>query len=251
MKLASIIRKPVDLISIFRTPVIEFLCDARYIDVAPPPFPAGQGMPEWYKRIPPFDKSARDSNGRKAMSAKKCIPMIDAMTLGFIIPLALDQHITSNHDCSKITVGPTSTEFDKVIEFHAVGQVGGKGSIFKTDPIKFINPWVIKTAPGWSTLFTPCLNHLEDRFVCLSGMVDTDKYPKQVNFPGVWLKPNYDDYLPAGTPLITVIPIRRADIVTKFNVRELSSKEIKDIDTMRRCQISRVGVYSNELRDRR
>lgn len=249
MKLFSMIRKPVELISIFRTPVIEFLCDARYVDVAPPPFPAGQGMPEWYKRIPPFSKTQRDSHGRKAMNAKKCMPMIDAMTLGFIIPLAMDQQITSNHDCSKVTIGPTSTEFDKMVEFHGVEQVGGKSSIFKSDPIKFINPWVIKTAPGWSSFFTPCINHLEDRFVCLSGMVDTDKYPKQVNFPGVWLKPNSDDFLPAGTPLVTVIPIKRADIVTKFNVREISPKEHKVIDTIRKCQLTRVGHYTNELRD--
>ena len=251
MKFPNIVRKHVELISIFRTPVIEFLCDARYIDVAPPPFPAGQGMPEWYKRIPPVSKLNRDQHGRKALSAKKCIPMIDAMTLGFIIPLAMDQQVNSNHDCSIVKIGPTSTEFDKMVEFHGVDQVGGKSPIFKSDPIKFINPWVIKTAPGWSSLFTPCINHLEDRFVCLSGMVDTDKYPKQVNFPGVWLKPNFDDYLPAGTPLVTVIPFKRTDIITKYNVREISTDENKVIDTIRKCQTTRLGYYANELKDRK
>ena len=240
-----------NLISFFKTPIIEFLCDERYIGVAPPPFPAGQGMPEWFKKIPPYSKSKKDSLGRKAMNSKKCIPMIDAMSLGFIIPLAIDQHIKSNHDCSKVEFGPTSSEFDRGLEFHHVEQVGGKSEIFKGDAIKFINPWVVKTAPGWSSLFLPCLNGLDSRFTCLSGMVDTDKYPKQVNFPGVWTKPDFDDHLPAGTPLITIIPIKRSTIVTDYDVREFNSSEIKEIDRIRKCQATRNHYYTKELKVKR
>ena len=239
------------LISYFKSPIIEFLCDERYLGVAPPPFPAGQKMPEWFKKIPAFSPTTRDQHNKKSMNAKKCIPMIDAMTLGFIIPLAIDQQITSNGDCSRITLGPTSTEFDRAIEFHNLEQVGGKSEYFNSDPIKFINPWVIKTAPGWSSLFTPCINSFEDRFVCLSGMVDTDTYPKQVNFPGKWLKANYDDYLPAGTPLVTVIPIKRADILTKCVVREFSSDELKEVNRIRKCQITRDNYYTKELKVKR
>ena len=240
-----------NLISFFKTPIIEFLCDERYIGVAPPPFPAGQGMPDWFKKIPPYSKTNTDHFGRKVMTAKKCIPMIDAMTLGFIIPLAIDQQVKSNSNCSKIEFGPTSTEFDKAVEFHNVVQVGGKSEIFKGDAIKFINPWVVKTAPGWSSLFVPCINSLEDRFICLSGMVDTDKYPKQVNFPGVWTKPNYDDCVIAGTPLVTVIPIKRSNIVTDYNVRRLNKSEEKEINRIRKCQSSRNNYYTKELKEKR
>ena len=240
-----------NLISFFKTPVIEFLCDERYIGVAPPPFPAGQGMPDWFKKIPPYSKDSKDLFGRKGMTAKKCIPMIDAMTLGFIIPLCIDQHIKSNHNCSKVEFGPTSAEFDRGLEYHNVEQVGGKSEIFKGDAIKFINPWVIKTAPGWSSLFLPCINSLENRFTCLSGMVDTDKYPKQVNFPGVWTKPNFDDYLPAGTPLVTIIPIKRSNIVTDYNVREFNSSEVKEINRIRKCQVTRNNYYTKELKVKR
>ena len=239
------------LISYFKTPIIEFLCDERYYEVAPPPIPAGQKMPEWFKRTPTHTKTTRTIYDKKSMTVKKCMPVLDAMTLGFIIPLAIDQQIVSDAAGNIIKVGSTSTEFDKAIEFHSIEQVGGKSDIFSTSPMKFINPWVIKTAPGWSTLFTPCLNYFEDRFICLSAVVDTDKYPKQVNFPGKWLKSNYDDYLPAGTPLVTVIPIKRPNIITAYDVRQLSKKELHDIDIIRRCQNSRDGYYTNELRAKR
>ena len=239
------------LISVFKTPVIEFLCDERYYGVAPEPYPAGRNMPDWFKKVPAFSKTSRDAHNIKAMNSKKCMPLIDAMTLGYIIPLCADQQISSNHDCSIVKFGPTSTIFDKLVEFHSVEQVGGKSDIFKGDPIKFINPWVIKTAPGWSSLFVPPLNSFEDRFVCLSGLVDTDKYPKQVNFPGAWLKSNYDDYLPAGTPLVTVIPIKRSHTKEDYNVRQLSDKEKKEIDRIRKCQETRLHYYTNELREKR
>lgn len=239
------------LISIFKSPVIEFLCDARYIGVAPVPEPAAKNMPEWFKKIPPFSKTSRDHHNHKAMNAKKCMPMIDAMSVGFTIPLPIDQHIRTNHDCTEIHIGPTSTGFDRAVEFHSLEQVGNHPAFGLGNPIKFINPWVIKTAPGWSTLFIPPINSMEDRFICLGGLVDTDTYVKQVNFPGKWLKPNFDDYLPAGTPLVTAIPIKRSDMDMKHTVRQLTDEELAEIDRIRRCQDTRVHYYTNELREKR
>jgi len=241
-----------NFISVFKTPIIEFLCDERYIEVAPHPKPAINHLPEWFKRIPSYSNKNRDPHGKFAMNAKKCLPMIDAMSIGFTITTPIDQHIRVNHDCSLIDVGPTSTEFDKMLEFHSLEQVGGENTPFgKLNPLKFINPWVVKTSPGWSSLFIPPINSMEDRFVCLGGLVDTDLYPKQVNFPGKWLKPNFDDYLPAGTPLVTVIPIKRSHMNIKHNVRTLTKKEFLRLDTIRRNQLTKSHFYTKILRAKR
>lgn len=235
--------------SIFKTPVIEFFCDERYFEVAAEPIPAAKAIPEWFKKIPAIMKGQRDPNNRPALSAKKCLPMIDAMTLGFVIPLPIDQHIISNHDCTDIHVGGTSTLFDPCVERHSAQQV--HGAFGKQDPIKFINPWVIKTAPGWSTLFIPPVNTLEDRFRCLGGLVDTDRYPKQVNFPAQWLKPNYDGTLLAGTPLVTAIPIKRSTMVKDHVIRQMSEQDVRTIDKIHRRQQARLHVYTGELREER
>jgi hypothetical protein len=240
------------LFSVFKTPLIEFLCESRYFGVAPEPEPAVKNIPEWFKRIPPHSKTTRDDRNKPGMTAKKCLPMIDAMSIGFTISLPIEQHIRTNADCSIIDVGPTSTLFDKVLEFHSLEQVGGSSSPFgKIPPIKFINPWVVKTPPGWSTLFVPPINSFEDRFVCLSGLVDTDRYPKHVNFPAKWLKPNFDDVLAAGTPLVTAIPIKRSDMNPKFRVGELTEKDLQVIDKIKHNQQAKSHHYTQTLREKR
>jgi len=240
------------LFSVFKTPLIEFLCESRYFDVAPPPEPALKNIPEWFKRIPAHSKTTRDSHGRPGMTAKKCLPMLDAMSIGFTISLPIDQHIKTNHDLSIIEPGPTSTIFDKAVEFHSLEQVGGSSSPFgKSNPLKFINPWVIKTPPGWSTLFIPPINSFEDRFVCLGGLVDTDKYPKQVNFPAKWLKPNFDDVLTAGTPLVTAIPVKRSDMNPEFRVGELTEKDKQILEKIKLNQLAKNHHYTHTLREKR
>lgn len=239
------------LISVFKTPVIEFLCEEHLYGVIPHPQPAKKVLPRWFKSIPGYaNNGATDMFGQPAMTAKKCLPMIDAMSIGFIIPLMGDQGIRSNDNCTEIIIGPTSKEFPKIVERHDISQVG-YDPLFKSNPIKFINPWVIKTAPGWSTLFVPCINHLEQRFTLLSGMVDTDRYPKQVNFPGTWDAPNFDDVLLAGTPLMTAIPLRRADIVTQAPVRHMRKEDVRELNRIHLCQQNRKHYYTHELREKR
>lgn len=237
------------LLSIFKTPLIEFLSDERYVDVAPHPRPAGKDIPEWFKRIPAYSEKTRDAWGKPSMNAKKCLPLIDAMTLGYTIPMAIDQHVRVNGDCTMIQLGPTFSDYLKGAEFHTHEQVGGRSDLFPHEPMKFINPWIIKTPPGWSTLFIPPINSAEDRFICMGGLVDTDKYPKQVNFPARWLKPNYDGTVAAGTPLVTAIPIPRSNL--NHVVRVWTKAEQKETETIARKQMTRANVYTKELRDKR
>lgn len=238
-------------ISFFRSPKIEFYCDPVFWGAAPEPVPAVKAMPEWFKKIAPYMKT-KDERGRPGMSAKKCLPMMDAQSLGYVIPLFGDQHVKSNHDLTKVEIGSSSTLFPRIIERHSIEQTGGygNGGVY-TDAIKFINPWIVKTPPGWSTLFVPHINGLEDRFLCLSGLVDTDKYPKQVNFPAKWLKANYDGVLEGGTPLVTAIPIKRSDMLLKHDVHLITEAEQAEVNRIHRAQQLRAHVYTHELREKR
>lgn len=231
--------------------VIEFYCRPELADVIPQPKPAIKFLPEWFKDLSPYcdDGNKRDSFGNKTMSAKKCLPLIDAMSLGFVMPLCGDLHVRTNHNCSQIEL--TNPPGLKVSEFHSSKQVGGPKSlgISHGDPLKFINYWIVKTKPGWSTLFTPPLNIFDQPFRCLSGMVDTDLYPKEVNFPAAWLAPDYDDSIIAGTPLVTAIPIKRnAFDNKKAKIRKMTKRDLKKVGDMQRIQDSRSHYYTHELR---
>jgi len=85
--------------------VIQFYTIPELYGVIPEPKPAKKFLPDWFKRLPPtVDNLPKDQFGQNPMSAKKCLPMLDAMSLGFIIPLAADTGIITNHDCSSIEV---------------------------------------------------------------------------------------------------------------------------------------------------
>jgi len=163
------------------------------------------------------------------------------------MPLCGDLGIRTSEDLSQIEVfNPPGI---KLAEFHNIEQLGPKAPGMPAPPVKFINHWVVKTAPGWSTLFIPLVNNslTNSHFTCLGGLVDTDKYSKEVNFPAVWHTSNFDGHLPAGTPLVVAIPIKR-HFSTKSPVRRMTEKEFKHIDNIRKKQDNRVRVYTDELR---
>jgi hypothetical protein len=173
--------------------------------------------------------------------------MIDAMSLGYVIPLSGDLTVRSNHDCSTIEV--TSSPQMNVCEFHDIRQLGEKSAPgFPAPPLKFVNPWIVKTAPGWSTLFIAPINNFESHFTCLSGLVDTDTYPKEVNFPAIWHTPNADVLLLAGTPLVIAIPIKRDAVPSKPNIRNMKEDEHHLINIISKMQNTRRSVYTKELR---
>ena len=60
-------------------------------------------------------------------------------------------------------------------------------------PIKALNQWHIKTPPGWSTLFVAPLNRDNDIFQAIPGIVDTDKFTENINFPGFFVKPDMNE----------------------------------------------------------
>jgi hypothetical protein len=241
-----------NLISIFKTPIIEFLCREEDYGIIAMPYPAGgKSIPQWYKNIPTNTTSKnRDQFGNVAMTAKKCMPMIDAMNLGFIMPLYGDTNIRVDKTGKLIETNKHPQ--GGIIEKHGLEQLGGETSpTFPGPAIKFINRWIIKTAPGYSTLFTPPMNVMDPRFTCLSALVDTDTYQKEVNFPAVWHMKDCDETLLAGTPLVVAIPIKRSTVPKTAPVRVWTTKEMAYADKIHRSQQNRNHVYTNELRDKR
>jgi hypothetical protein len=235
------------LISIFKSPLIEFLTTKENAEVLIPPAPANKFIPNWYRSIPTHCKSNRDTiTGGVSMTAKKCLPMLDAMTHGYIIPLAGDVHIRSNDDASLIEI--TENRFVKLTEEHSQDQVSPNFPFPKNHLIKFINHFVIKTPPGYSCLFVSPINHLETRFITLGAVVDTDKYDREINFPTVWLANNYDDTVLAGTPIIQCIPFKRSTTIENYKVRPYTPEEWHKREVTRLKQSNQSSYYVKNLR---
>ena len=228
--------------------VIQFSCHPDYKGVLPEPKTSNKLLPEWFKKIKPYNGVEKE-NKFPIRTAKKCMPLLDAMNLGFIITMPIDLRVMTNNDLSIIKIEQRSECFEP-IDYHDWVQVeSDKWPIRKQHPIKFKNPWLIKTKPGWSCLFTSPLNHLNNDYQVFSGVVDTDRYKGVINFPGVWKSENFDGIIKAGTPLVQVIPFKRNK--NKLVVKEQTQKEIDAFHKVNMSMSLREGVYTNEIREPR
>ncbi len=70
---------------------LTFRCLPGLEKILPRPIPAVLGMPDWFKALPL--KAFNPSMGEEGFTVKKCPPFIDAMTYGFLIPLATDLEV--------------------------------------------------------------------------------------------------------------------------------------------------------------
>jgi hypothetical protein len=81
----------------------------------------------------------------------------------------------------------------------------------------------------------------------LSGLVDTDKYTSPVNFPFVAIAPDGVYTLKKGTPLVQVIPLRRADAL-EGSIRAESKQEGEERERIRRSTHAGEGWYKRHAR---
>jgi hypothetical protein len=210
---------------------IRFTHDAGLDGVFPSPVPALKKAPDFYKST----KSQSD-NHPSSGTAKRCIPFLDALSAGFIIPLWADLHVVAANGTLSLSFPPNLPMLNS-IDTHAYQQLPGHPMADKPygkDLLKFINPWLVETDPGYSCLFTSPLNHLETRFKVLDGVVDTDTYYNNVNFPFLWTGGDGEFFIPRGTPLMQVIPFKREEFALHVGATE---------EAKRTTTVSKLGTY--------
>lgn len=178
--------------------------DVLGVDDVYAPVPASQVLPDWYKNTPEYTNGERlVRDGATPHTVKKCMPVFDAMTAGYVIPTPMDVQVTQRD-------GVPYYEWPQIgLGFHPVEQApehpGKNGAPYP----KWINPWATSTPRGYSCLFVPPMHNPNGIFTILSGVVDTDTYKAPVNFPFVLDDVTWEGLIPAGTPMVQVIPFKR------------------------------------------
>jgi hypothetical protein len=184
------------------------------------PKPASSYIPEWYKKTESYVDGEKKPNGYGAMTAtiKKCMPVFDAISAGYIITTYVDIFVSQvdatdeNGNKTGKTVPWYEWPSDNPIEWHPVTQAPNhprkRDLPNNTLYPKWINPWAIATPPGYSVLVTAPM-HNESVFTILDGIVDTDRYTSQINFPFVLNDWSFEGLIPAGTPMAQIIPFKR------------------------------------------
>jgi hypothetical protein len=191
------------------------------------PTPASKFIPEWYKNTKSYmnDEKKPIGDGTTAATIKRCMPVLDAISSGYIIKLPVDIYVS----LKDMGGGKKEQIFEwsalNFIGFHPIEQAPEHPLANSYPYPKFINPWSIQTPKGYSTLFIQPL-HRESVFTILTGIVDTDTYIFPTNFPFVMNDPNFEGYIKEGTPIAQVIPIKRDKWITEIGDR----KDLIDID---------------------
>src|SRR5262245_7275779 len=142
----------------------------------PRPIPAVRGLPDWFKALPM--KAPSQPIGDDIYTMKKCPPVIDAMTYGFLMPLACDLSVHDGEFSWDRDVPSGIANYSRSpIDFHDGSQVAGT-TFFDEDRfiIKFNNFWTIELPPGYSLLVTHPVNRDDLPFTTLTGLVDVDLY---------------------------------------------------------------------------
>lgn len=185
-----------------------------------PPCSAIETLPEWYKNTSSYiDNSPFPINGDNSTrgTIKKCIPVLDSLSLGYIIKTHKDIWVSRENNCNVY-----HWKGEKVIEFQARNQAPNHPNIdHPQDIAKFLNPWSIQTPKGYSCLFVAPM-HRDTPIQILPGVVDTDSYNNPVNLPFVLKNNWFEGLIPEGTPVAQVIPFKRDD----WNIELSDSKEL-------------------------
>jgi hypothetical protein len=181
-------KKALDKKIVFQSAMPEF-------DIAKPK-PATRFTPEWFRKMPGVIDGIE--------TVKKCVPFLDAIGSGYIIELTADVYFDRNQN-----EFATGGKID-IVSKHFADQMRDFPTPdgYDSQPYKWINHWKVQTPKGYSCLFIHPINTPSLPFYSLTGVVDTDLHPVIVNFPFL-LKQNFEGVIPAGTPLIQIIPFKR------------------------------------------
>jgi hypothetical protein len=212
-----------------------FRCPAALEELLPRPIPAVQGLPDWFKALP--RKAFNPTMGKEVETVKKCPPFIDAMTYGFLIPLAMDLKVEVVSEYSHSPIG-----------FHDPSQVAGT-PFFDDDRfiIKFNNFWTIQAPEGYSLLFTHPVNRTDLPFTTLTGLVDCDKFQDTpLNFPVRWRDTDFSGVLPKGTPVAQCLPVKRERWSGRFEI--FSEEDTARVIATRDAIAGETDVYRRHFR---
>ena len=186
------------------------------------PIPCKLNIPDWFKKL--------DHKVGK-FTVKGCMPFLDSLSSGYILKVPVDFHIQHNvikdnerHSNFETAQRFLANEYIETVnlnyhhenQIHPEEQVGEKCPFLQKNKdlpfYKILNPWTIKTPPGYSCLFLPPLNNTDDRFSIMPGIVDTDTFNSEVNFPIIINGDKYpilETTIKKGTPYVQVIPFKR------------------------------------------
>lgn len=204
-----------------------------HYDIIPSPEPAASIMPLWWKDMPLYGSGDKliINNGINNVSGKRCMPMRDAITSGYIIKLWSDVQVVSLSDSeyipslnwrSNIPIFEQNTDASKLIK---------TPNGYYPITFKFLNYWIINTPKGYSTSFYSPVGY-ENPFKVVPGIVETDKFKTKLPLP-MWIKEGFEGVIEKDTPMVQFTPFKRDDWSSSTDYLEDGKHNVLEEKTIR------------------
>lgn len=185
------------------------------------PYPAVKSLPEWFMKASPYiDHPTYPSDGKPHVrnrnanhTFKKCTPLLDGMSAGYIIPLWADVEIISTGDVPEIYWKPVHDIFMAHGE-HTNNITPPPG--YHSQVYKYLNCWIPQTPKGYSCLVVSPFGHNDLPIKAIPAVIDTDTSTLELVFP-VWIKKDLNGIIEKGTPIVQIIPFKRDNWQSTFD----------------------------------
>lgn len=214
------------------------------------PIPAKHLIPDWYKEMDLHIKGTdpngkgryMDEFGTSTSTIKRCMPVFDAISAGYIIVTHEDVYIDQDDNQSPFYYWTDSN--DPSIRFHSPDQAEKYPDVPNHGIPKWANNWAIVTPAGYSCMFLRPM-HRDTPIKIFEGVVDTDTYNSIVQLPFLLKDPNFKGLIPAGTPVAQVIPFKRESY--KCEISESQEDLIKVQKSRKRLRSVFLNSYKRKF----
>jgi hypothetical protein len=198
------------------------------------PMPSSHFLPEWYKKTPSYLGGEREvfSSDPTNSTIKKCIPVFDVLTAGYIISTPFDIYVKKDEGGNLRYID----SYKSGIEQHSISQAPYHPAMNHQPFPKFINPWSIKTPTGYSSLIINPVHSENKIFKIFEGFVDTDTYTTPVNLPFTFIDLEFEGLIKAGTPIAQIIPVKRDEWINEVKVKD-KDFSVKNIEVLLRSKL--------------
>lgn len=193
------------------------------------PKPATEYIPQWYKDA----KSYMDFSGKKAptldntpsSTIKKCMPLWDMMTAGYIIETPYDIYVRQTSEGPYFQWGEM-----QAIAFQTIEQTQNHPNFRDINyAVRILHPWSIKTPKGWSILIIEPTHREPSPISILPGIVDTDRYSIPFNMFIKLVDSKFEGMIEAGTPFAQIIPFKRESWESELGGEKERTKFLADM----------------------
>lgn len=220
---------------------------------APLPEPASKFLPDWYKKMPATVTSEAMSYGQAGSTVKKCMPIFDLLTSGYILSAPCDIYIDATNPERiewSIPSGILSFQGD-MFAVHSREQYDKmpiNTSVYHKDLIRIFPFWAVGTPKGYSSIFINPPYMDNSPLTALQAIVDTDAFITDGHL-SFWVEKDFKGVVKKGTPLVQVIPFKRES--WQKDVR--SSEESESLFHQQRLKLRSTfaNAYKNIFRSKK